>query len=258
MTELHAHRWHIENFEHGVLKGVCMVKGCDAVSFYPADCYDAESVKRVATLNKKCGHTGISTMPGTKWNPSHAWNSNNKEEPEVKTEMILQPITDMPNTDGMGPKAKGLILRPWYEKHKADILADIEKLGKEPARKRWQIPSQTFLNLRRDWGMPIDGTHAHNTKHQGDVQKSTENVQKMPVNESEDIDTIRIKIDPKDEVKPVDSDCHVSPVDGESRKDGKAKPNLPDYPPFDAAWKEDVQREWIRVYGLMTVGGKIA
>jgi hypothetical protein len=214
----------------------------------------------------------------------------NKEEPEVKTEMILQPITDMPNTDGMGPKAKGLILRPWYEKHKADILADIERLGKESTRKRWQIPSQTFLNLRRDWGQPIDARYAHHKPKDEELapakpaEKMTENMpeqtQKIQGNDknpqcyycgSENVDPEMNYCYGCQQL--VCSDCidieaHInkcgSPADRIVKRKVKVAEVtvrihpviMPPYPPFDPSLPEGVLCKWLETYGRIVVEGK--
>jgi hypothetical protein len=33
-------------------------------------------------------------------------------------------------------------------------------------------------------------------------------------------------------------------------------PLLPTFPPFDASWKESVQVEWLRIYGLIAAEAK--
>ncbi len=54
MTEQHAHRWQIENYEYGVFKGYCRV--CGAVRFYPEAITDKALVQRCEQLNKEHGH----------------------------------------------------------------------------------------------------------------------------------------------------------------------------------------------------------
>jgi len=43
----------------------------------------------------------------------------------------------------------------YYEKHRKEILADIESLGGFKARQKWGIPTGSWYNIRRRWHGPI-------------------------------------------------------------------------------------------------------
>ena len=43
----------------------------------------------------------------------------------------------------------------YYEKHREEILADIEGMGGFKARQKWGIPTGSWYNIRRRWHGPI-------------------------------------------------------------------------------------------------------
>ena len=241
MTE-HAHRWKIENYEYGILKGFC--RGCGAVRFYPEAITDKALVQRCEELNKEHGHEFNFPKQTVTGVGIEAMQRINKEtrKPKKKEEMMFtQPVipVKVPDTNGLNHQQKGQLLKKFYEAHKEEIIEDLEKIGKETTRKRWQIPSQTFLNLRRAWGLPIDGHYAHR-KAAKPAENMTKNMPEMKPDNNEIINAtaVRIKIESGDEKK-----LPITPL-------------LPSFPPFDSSWKESVQVEWLRIYGLIAAEAK--
>jgi hypothetical protein len=234
---------------------------CGLAVVYEWHCFNCGNVisnERMQNIiyEKKYKAITVKNMPENI--PNQARKINTEEET-----MVTQPVIPVKVPDVKGIKSykeKGRILGRFYEEHKAEIIEDIEKLGKETARKRWQIPSQTFLNLRRAWDMPIDEKYARH--------KAAKPAENIPEN---------IPEKPKDEPAPAPEpaeqpagrpvrdefyqwlheelgklNLHNQPVHFHIHADVE----LPEYPKFDPTWEEMVKIEWLHIYGQIAAEAK--
>ena len=62
----------------------------------------------------------------------------------------------------------------WYENHRADITADLRKIGLPATVRKWSIDDSVLLNIRHQWGLPVRRYHwvKHRKGVTGDYRRS--------------------------------------------------------------------------------------
>lgn len=64
----------------------------------------------------------------------------------------IPPWKTRPDTTGLHSRTASKILRPWFESHKDEIIADLENFGfKSKVCKKWGISPGTFESLLLSW-----------------------------------------------------------------------------------------------------------
>ena len=210
-----GHHWRLESYEKYISRGTC---DCGAVKFFSND-FSMESIVRAELLNKK-HEKGGKAMPVFKSNQLlEKQEADSTKEHQVASQSTMPPVPPK-------PEGKGNAVAYWQE-NKAEILADLARIGYNATMRRWKVSPSVLTKLRGHTGM---------RSRAKTEPKATKPVTKPPIPETEP------------PIPDKSNELSETSEKAESVKEESETPTLPELPAFDSAWPTLTQVEWLRTY----------
>lgn len=278
----HVHKFDIENYEDGVSIGIC---ACGAVRYYPAYYSSPEILKRVNELNRTAGNLVVemnNKKPGTAQTVPEKGEEfmvariqpKNKELEDVinkvengggdatQLKTLLDGLPPVPERPVWHGRKDAMKVASYYKANKKQILKEIESLGEDATRERWNIPKTSWRQLVLRWtNKSINKKSHHKTK----VAKSTESPRTaVPLIETKGKTSTQIHAEiekNKDKIielmakHGIGGSLPLIGISDTALTDARRRWGMIDskhhgvqLPPFNDNWTEAVQIQWLKTY----------